>query len=348
MQDSTGKQAIRILDANINRAAEGLRTLEEAARLSFQDEFGAGVLKELRHRLASAAAQVDRTTRLQVRSLESDAGAGNTVREESTRASVDEIVIAACERVTQSLRQLEEFAKVVSAEVGLEFKNLRYRAYDDLAKLELRWLSSAWDPSASRLYLLMDCSKPIDKCVAYADALADSGVDVFQLRDKAADGAKLMAYGRALKRALCGKDSRLVINDRVDIAMATKADGVHLGQEDMPIAAARSLVGRSMAIGISTHNLEQVQTAENAGADYIGCGPTFPSRTKAFTDFAGIAFIQQVAGATRLPAFAIGGIENANVAEVKEAGLTRIAVSQSVHAAESPMQAARMLKEALS
>jgi thiamine-phosphate pyrophosphorylase len=347
MQDSNGKQIIRILDANINRAAEGLRTLEDAARLSYEDESGAALLKELRHHFARAVSQLDRTTRLQVRSLERDAGAGITATDESNRAGITEIVVAASERVTQSLRQLEEFAKVVSAEAGLEFKHLRYRAYDDLAQLELRWLASAWDPASSRLYLLIDCSKPVDEFVAYVAELSDSGVDVFQLRDKSADGAQLIAYGRALSQALSGKDSRFVVNDRVDIAMAIGADGVHLGQEDMPLADARALVGRSMAVGISTHDLEQVRTAEREGADYIGCGPTFPSQTKTFTDFAGIDFIRQVAASTGLPAFAIGGIGSENLGAVVEAGLTRIAVSQSIHSAPSPTRAARSLKEAL-
>jgi thiamine-phosphate pyrophosphorylase len=150
-----------------------------------------------------------------------------------------------------------------------------------------------------------------------------------------------------LSQALSGKDSRFVVNDRVDIAMAIGADGVHLGQEDMPLADARALVGRSMAVGISTHDLEQVRTAEREGADYIGCGPTFPSQTKTFTDFAGIDFIRQVAASTGLPAFAIGGIGSENLGAVVEAGLTRIAVSQSIHSAPSPTRAARSLKEAL-
>ena len=347
MQDVTSKQTIRILDANINRASEGLRTLEEAARLTFQDESGSAVLKELRHRLGKAASVIDRKARLQVRSLETDAGAGITVPEESRRASVNEIVIAAAERVTQSLRQLEEFAKVVSEQASSQFKQLRYKAYDELAKLELRWLASAWDPTTSQLYLLIDCSQPIEQFVAYVAELVDSGVDVFQIRDKNADGAKLMVYARAMNQVLSGKDGRFVINDRVDIALATGADGVHLGQEDMPLADARALVGRSMAIGISTHDLDQVRIAESGGADYIGCGPTFPSQTKSFTDFAGIEFIQQAAEVTRLPAFAIGGIGVENVAAVVGAGLKRIAVSQSIHAAESPANAARLLKEAL-
>ena len=141
----------------------------------------------------------------------------------------------------------------------------------------------------------------------------------FNLRDKTCDGGKLVAYARAAMAALDGTQAKLIINDRVDIALACGAAGVHLGQDDMSLADARRIAGRDMWIGISTHSIEQAVAAELAGADYIGCGPTFPSSTKSFDEFPGLNFLSAVRAQISIPAFAIGGIDSSNLASVIEA-----------------------------
>jgi thiamine-phosphate pyrophosphorylase len=133
------------------------------------------------------------------------------------------------------------------------------------------------------------------------------------------------------------------MNDRPDLAVLAGADGVHLGQDDLSVKDARSIVGPDRLVGVSTHCIEQARQAVLDGASYIGVGPTFASKTKAFTEFPGVALLRTVAAEIRLPAFAIGGIAESNVHEVLSAGFRRIAVGSAVADAPDPAAAARRL-----
>ena len=339
-------EAWRLLDANANRAAEGLRTIEDVARLVREDAASALWVKQLRHELSAVLQTVPRHQRLTARSTATDAGTALTTPAEATREDWGSVVSAAAERVTQSLRGLEEFFKVVSPAASQALKQLRYTAYDVLAKVELRLQVQPVLPHC-QLYLLIDCVRPLEEFTSYIARLAEAGVDLFQLRDKSADGARLVAYGRAAAATLQETEARLVINDRVDVALACGAAGVHVGQDDLSIQDARSVAGGSLWIGVSTHDVAQAQAAESAGADYIGCGPTFSSNTKEFDLFPGTDFLRQAGEVIEIPLFAIGGIGPGNVEQVAASGCRRIAVSDAIHSAEDPAEAARALKTAL-
>jgi thiamine-phosphate pyrophosphorylase len=138
-----------------------------------------------------------------------------------------------------------------------------------------------------------------------------------------------------------------IVNDRPDMARLADADGVHLGQDDLPVAAARLILGADAIIGVSTHNLEQVRQAIRDGANYIGVGPTFPSSTKDFAELAGLNFVRQVAAETSLPAFVLGGVTSQNLHEVIAAGGRRVAVSAAISASEHPRATALALANAL-
>jgi thiamine-phosphate pyrophosphorylase len=138
-----------------------------------------------------------------------------------------------------------------------------------------------------------------------------------------------------------------IVNDRADVAAIVNADGVHVGQEDLSVKDARAIVGPRMLIGVSTHNIEQARAAVLDGADYLGAGPTFASRTKSFDEFAGLDYLQQVSAETQLPTFAIGGIAAENVGKVLDAGITRVAVGAAIVEAIDVGAAARELNEIL-
>jgi thiamine-phosphate pyrophosphorylase len=138
-----------------------------------------------------------------------------------------------------------------------------------------------------------------------------------------------------------------IVNDRPDIARLADADGVHLGQDDLPVHEARKIVGPDAFVGVSTHDLAQVRRAVRDGADYIGVGPAFPSATKKFDSLAGLEFVKAALAATSLPAFAIGGINPDTLAAVVAAGAKRIAVSAAVAQADEPRQVAHTLRSAL-
>jgi thiamine-phosphate pyrophosphorylase len=340
--------AMRVVDANANRAGEGLRTLEDYARLVREDAAATVWLKQLRHGLAESLEPLGRGERLRARSTQDDAGTEIHADRELKRDDLASVVPAACERVLQSLRNLEEFTKLLSIPAGGAFKQLRYQAYDVLAQLELRWLTGQVLTAEQQLYLLIDCSLPLDGFRAQLSRLADAGVDLFQLRDKAAEGSRLMSYARAAVDVLKDCAARLIVNDRLDVALACGAAGVHLGQDDLSLADARHVSQRRLWIGVSTHGLAQAIEAEQGGADYIGCGPTFPSKTKSFDAFAGTEFLRQAAVSVSIPVFAIGGITSDNLEQVLETGCQRIAVSGAIHRAGDPCEAARQLKERMS
>jgi thiamine-phosphate pyrophosphorylase len=240
---------------------------------------------------------------------------------------------------------IEEASKVEFQWLAAEVKQLRYQAYDSLALAEARLACLSRGFQSAPLYLLIDCSLPIQSFVALLSELENAGVGLFQIRDKQADGARLLKYALAAIEQV--GPTKVVINDRVDVALASGAGGVHVGQDDLPLKVVQQLARGTLTIGVSTHDIQQARQAQHDGADYIGCGPTFPSSTKQFEQFAGIEFLKQVAAEIETPAYAIGGITADNVAQVRQAGLSRIAVSSAILSASSQSQAAEKLAKSL-
>ncbi|MUT65736.1 thiamine phosphate synthase [Paenibacillus sp. NEAU-GSW1] len=163
------------------------------------------------------------------------------------------------------------------------------------------------------------------------------GVDIIQLRDKDSSREEVLRKAKALRELTRKHGVTFIVNDYIDIALEVDADGIHLGQNDVPLSEARRLVGDKI-IGISTHAIEEALLAEEQGADYIGVGPVFPTKTKVdVVNPVTVAYVQQVASRIRIPFVAIGGIKLSNVDEVIAAGATRIcAVSEIVGSADVP------------
>ena len=172
------------------------------------------------------------------------------------------------------------------------------------------------------------------------------GADIVQLRDKISSDSELLKCARALKDMAKRYRCMFIINDRVDIARIVDANGVHLGQNDMPIKDARKIVGKKI-IGISTHSLKEARTAESSGADYIGIGPVFKSKTRRKLLPVGLSILKSVNKNIDIPIFAIGGISLNNINEVKKRGVNRVAVISSVNRAKNVYSSVKKLKEAL-
>ena len=173
----------------------------------------------------------------------------------------------------------------------------------------------------------------------------EGGASVVQWRDKRRDKGDQLDDARAI-RALCrAHGATFIVNDHADLALAAGADGVHLGQHDLPIAAVRPIV-REMIIGVSTNTVEEAQRAEAAGADYVAVGAIFPTRSKDVTRAASIERLRDVRTAVRVPVVAIGGIDASNIGEVIAAGADAAAVISAVCGAASPEQAATELAAA--
>lgn len=179
-----------------------------------------------------------------------------------------------------------------------------------------------------------------------ASAAVSGGVTCVQLREKHCTTRRFIEEARALKSVLISNNIPLIINDRIDVAMAVEAQGVHLGQRDMDIADARKIVGRSMVIGISAESYEEAVQAEEEGADYIGISPVFATTTKVDTgNPLGLKGVRRIRQSVAIPLVGIGGINAENAAGVVGAGADGVAVVSAIVSAQCPETAARTLKQ---
>ncbi|MFT3883789.1 MAG: thiamine phosphate synthase [Gemmatales bacterium] len=346
--DSRDKVSLaRILDANVNRAREALRVLEEICRFHLNDRFLAQLAKELRHELTQLMLiHLPSHQLLRSRDTEHDIGTQISTSSEAYRSSLADVQQANAQRLQEALRSLEEYGKVQSPLLGKGIEAIRYRSYT-LEKALMTQHHSSKRLAQAQLYLLVSksgCTASIEWTIQEAAA---GGVGIVQLREKAKTDRELLAIGKEVREATRKAGILFIMNDSPDIARLVDADGVHLGQEDLDVRSARNILGTEAIIGISTHNLDQCKRAILDGADYLGVGPTFASQTKSFESFAGLDYVRQVAEFTTLPAYAIGGITAENVSQVVNAGLRRVAVGHAISQAEEPRDVARIIKQQL-
>ena len=209
-------------------------------------------------------------------------------------------------------------------------------------------MSNAPSCSAWRLYVIIDKSAARDRDLAWiADQAIRGGADVIQLRDKTASAQVLIDEATRLRTITQAAGIPLIINDRVDVAVAVGADGVHLGQDDLPVAVARQILGPKRLLGTSTHSLAQALEADRVGADYLAVGPIYPTPTKPEYPHVGPALISQIAARVQRPLVTIGGIDQTTLPKVLAAGARCVAVVRAVCGADDPQAAARLLKDSL-
>jgi len=192
----------------------------------------------------------------------------------------------------------------------------------------------------ARLYLVCD-----DRSDAFLHAAIDGGVDIVQLRMKESSDDAVIAAAHRFARICLEQGALLILNDRPDLVLVAQADGVHVGQDDVAAVDARRTVGPDRLVGLSTHTPEQVLAANEADVDYIGVGPVHQTPTKPGRAAVGVELVEYAARHARVPFFAIGGIAPSNVAGVRAAGATRIAVVRALTDANDPGKAARVLRQ---
>jgi thiamine-phosphate pyrophosphorylase len=337
---------VRIIDASLNRAGEGLRVVEDFVRFVLDDPFLTDQLKSLRHDFAAATTAISSADRHAARDTQQDVGTHVSHDNEQNRADAWAVCAASFKRIEQSLRSLEEYGKLTDARFATQMESLRYRLYTLEKAIDVGRSSRERLDGVSLCVLVdgRDSQAEFEQLIA---ALVEARAGMIQLRDKNLDDRTLVGRARLARKLTRGTQTLLVINDRADIAAAVNADGVHLGQEDLSVKDARAIVGPRMLIGVSTHNIDQARVAALDGANYLGAGPTFPSQTKNFDAFAGLNYLREVAAEIRLPTFAIGGICAPNLLHVLAAGVCRVAVGAAVTSARDPGSAVRELLDML-
>ena len=203
-------------------------------------------------------------------------------------------------------------------------------------------------PLPSPLYVILDREVARGRSLPeLLDAVLEGGGRLVQLRDKTLSMAELLPLARALRARCRAVGARFIVNDRADLALAAEADGLHVGQEDLPAAASRRLLRPGMTLGVSTHDEPQARQAVADGADYVAVGSMFPTGSKTGFQLVGPALLRQVRPLISVPLVAIGGITEANVGEVMGAGADAVAVISAVCGAPDPAAATARFIEAI-
>jgi len=320
----------RIIDANINRVTEALRVAEDLCRFHWDFQGFARELKGLRHEVFEILFPPGsrREEILRYRDIEGDVGRDSP---SPPRGSADppSLAFSNLQRAKEALRTLEEACRIDRPEAAARLEKVRYHLY--AVEKGLGHLSRGSSLRARlaevRLYLLAGSSltvRPLHEVVAEA---LSAGVGAVQLREKTLPDRKILLLARRLREETARAGALFLVNDRPDIALSSSADGVHLGQGDLPPAEARAIIGEEGIVGISTHSLEQARAAEREGADYIGFGPLYPTTTKGAGPVVGPSELTRILPEVSIPAFAIGGIRPENIGAVAAAGGRRAAIS---------------------
>ena len=348
--DSERLSVLRIIDANLDRAREGLRTIEEWCRFGLNDEASTAQLKHLRQVLAGWHRPQIRAAR----DTPGDLGTALTHTKEAVRTSLLALLQANFARVQEALRVLEEYGKLYNLEMSAGAKQMRYQLYtldskilDPMMNSESsstqtnERISQRWQQLARATTYLV--TSPAPDFLAVVESALKGGIAIVQYREKTAADDERLAMAKQL-RSLCHRYGALfIVNDRVDIALAADADGVHLGQHDLPMAIARQILGPDRIVGRSTTNPQELQRALHEEADYIGVGPVHETPTKPGKAASGDEYVRYAAEHATMPWFTIGGLNADNLAPTLAAGATRVAVVRALMQADDPAEVARSL-----
>ncbi len=367
---------LRILDANANRAREGMRVVEDIARLALDDAGRSAELKELRHRVIRLAVSLSGggVALSGAREAGSDVGkspgehaslplpGGETTPEgipDPPRGIPDPpqgirgLLERNSRRAQEAVRVMEELSRLEEAGTAGQLKEVRFRLYC----LESELSCCLAQRSGGKLgELLAGCGRALLYVILDAELLgsrspggmarelAAAGADMIQARAKKMQGGEMRKFAAEVLASCREAGALMAVNDRADIARAVGADGVHVGQEDVSVRDARAVLVPGQFVGLSTHCMDEAEAAGRAGADYVAVGPVFTTATKvAAGEPVGTGLLREVAAKVSVPVCAIGGIGALELPGVLDCGCRIVAVGSAVLSASDPAGAVREL-----
>lgn len=328
------RTAWRALDANLNRAAEGIRVVEDIVRFEYDLGPLAAEFRELRHGLREAAQLLPGGEAALVSARDSRGDvARNAPHLDEDRPR--DVLTANLKRAQEAARVLEELSKPLGGRVSSRFGEIRFRIYDlekNLAEALLRGNTPKPIPMAPFLYAVAGFENFYSGgTFRLFKELISAGAGMIQLRDKHYEDKQQLERASRLARLTQHSRTLFTVNDRVDIALAADADAIHLGQEDISVEDARAIAGDRLRIGFSTHSYSQAMKGLEMRPDYISVGPVFASKTKPENKPVGTGLIEKVASrANGIPIVAIGGITHRNLSDVFNAGASGAAVISAI------------------
>ncbi len=344
VSSKASRHTLRIIDANLNRIGEGLRVLEDISRFILDDAVLSNRLKDMRHRLITGDLERSRDL-LQARDAKGDVGADIETETQKCHRDLALTAVANSRRVEQALRSIEEVVTTHPPTPHIDrdtCRRARFQLYTMERELTLRLLRQEKVKAISGLYAIVDSEALKGRdCAETVDQVIQGGARIIQFRDKRTAKNKLLPTALVLKDICKKHDAIFIVNDHLDIALAVEADGLHLGQDDLPLKTARRLLPLDSILGCSARTPEAAEAAAHDGADYIASGAIYPSPTKTDAPVIGIEGLKKIRRAVGLPLVAIGGITAENAAATVEAGADAVAVISAVLGADSPRDAAR-------
>ena len=333
----------QIIDANLDRAREGLRVLEDWARFGLGEEKYVERIKNFRQILGKNHLEVYKQSRNHIE----DKCKGLTHKEQINRKTFKQIISSNAGRIQEALRVIEEFSRQHNHELSKIASEIRYEIYT----LEVDLLSLSKHKKSKEilkendLYVITDQKENLLEII---EEILIAGVRIIQHRFKMGTDKDHLQEAIQIKNLCKRYNSLLIINDRVDIALASDADGIHLGQDDLDLKTVRKLLGYSKIIGISANNEIDISNALKEGCDYIGIGPVFETKTKKSKRPIGIEKIKTLTNNLNIPWFAIGGIKLNNISYLKRNGFKKVALVSQLMNSEHPKEDAIMILKGLS
>ncbi len=343
------RSVYRIIDANFNRAREAIRVMEEFCRFSLNCRPLTEQAKQFRHELSKTIGRLDAARLVAARDTTGDVGTGLAVEGQLKRGNLMDCLTAGCKRLTESLRALSEAVQTFDSSTAQKLEKMRYAAYT-LEKEILLFADARTKFDQVGLYVIISSALPAEVLRLTNGCLA-GGADCIQLRAKGLEDNQL--YALAVEFVKLCKDGGVlsIINDRIDIAVASDADGVHLGQSDLAVEQARRLQMKPLVIGKSSHSIKELEAACQERPAYVSLGPVFPSGTKPDVNPVGLDYVRQgieLLADTGVAHVTIGGITLQNIEQVLKAGAKAVAVCSAISNSADPAGICRTLKEKIS
>lgn len=329
----------RIIDANINRASEGLRVLEDVTRFYFNDKALSEKLKVIRHNIRKNITDYLANC-LNSRDSLNDVGLSISMGLNiDNKSSLLEVTTANFKRIQEALRTVEENLKAIGKyKLSKVYEQYRFNCYNlekDFYKKSVSTIKRKKLNTDLYCITAEEYSKGRSN-IDVVKAMVEAGVKLIQYREKEKSMIDKYTECKEIRKVTKEAGATFIVNDHVDLAVMVEADGVHIGQDDLPVSKVRELVGEEMIIGVSTHSPEQAHRAVDNGADYIGVGPIFKTFTKKdVCDPVGLEYLEYVVKNIDIPFVAIGGIKEHNMLEVKGRGAKCIAVVTEIVSADN-------------
>jgi thiamine-phosphate pyrophosphorylase len=339
------RAAYRIIDANFNRAREAIRVIEEFCRFSLNNPSLSGRAKELRHQLCRAADSLDVNMMLCSRDTSDDVGIGQVVQGQLSRENIFDCLIAACRRLTEALRALSEFTQTQDKSAWQVFEQLRYKAYI-LQKDIVLFGKAAERFEKVRLYVIISSNDP-EEVKSLTNKCIGGGADCIGLRANHIEDARFLPIAKEFVQICRGAGIPGIIYDRIDIAVIAGADGVHLGQNDLPVKCVQKLQTSPMIIGKSVNTLEQLKAAILEQPAYITIDRAISAIEKLSTRALDSGYIEEALTFlhnTGIAGVVAGDITPENIDSILAAGVSRIAICSDVANVDNLSDFCRVLK----